>query len=380
MTTPPPPRIDPEIQSLIPPATAEEDAGLERSIREHGCLDRLTVWTQTGILLDGHRRLKICLDHRIPFKVRLLPFASRAAAEAWLLGYQIDRRNLTKAAASYLRGRQYRARRQGHGGARNSSPQNADLKRTAERLADEHGVHRATIERDASFSEAVDRLADVCGMEVRRSILGPDNFLTKQAVHRLAQCATTDPGRVQDAFQSGRPARAASFANEWYTPSEIIEAARTVMGCIDLDPASCEAANQVVQADQFYTRRMDGLNLDWHGNVWLNPPYGHTDDGKSNQAVWTDRILQAWDDREIQQAVYLPILDPTCQWWAPIWEHPFCVFKSRIKFLVNGKPGNAPRYAHVAVYFGHHIAAFAREFSRFGRIVVPHGVVSEVVG
>lgn len=61
--------------------------------------------------------------------------------------------------------------------------------------------------------------------------------------------------------------------NEWYTPIEYIEAAREVMGGIDLDPATSPDAQERIKAGSFFTRDDDGLRRDWHGRVWLNPPF-----------------------------------------------------------------------------------------------------------
>jgi len=64
-------------------------------------------------------------------------------------------------------------------------------------------------------------------------------------------------------------------SDERGTPSYIIEAAREVMGTIDLDPASCATANEVVRAARYYTKEQDGLTRPWFGNVWLNPPFSN---------------------------------------------------------------------------------------------------------
>jgi hypothetical protein len=70
------------------------------------------------------------------------------------------------------------------------------------------------------------------------------------------------------------PARAEPETNEYYSPLAYVERARRLMGEIDLDPASCPAANEVVRAKAIFVRRDDGLSKRWSGRVYLNPPGG----------------------------------------------------------------------------------------------------------
>ncbi len=90
--------------------------------------------------------------------------------------------------------------------------------------------------------------------------------------------------------------------DEWYTPAEYIEAARAVMGKIDLDPATCHAAQQTVQANSFYIKEDDSLRDDchWHGCVWLNPPYS-----ASPVKAFVTKLIQQFDNGNVRQAIII---------------------------------------------------------------------------
>ena len=60
---------------------------------------------------------------------------------------------------------------------------------------------------------------------------------------------------------------------EYYTPLKIINMAREVMGDIDLDPATSEMAQSHVEAKRYFTIVDDGLQQEWAGRVWMNPPF-----------------------------------------------------------------------------------------------------------
>ena len=87
--------IDPEFVAIIPPLSDEELAGLTASIVADGCRDPLVLWRGHGLILDGHNRYRICTDNSIPYGVTFVTLPDRAAAIAWVIQNQFNRRNLT---------------------------------------------------------------------------------------------------------------------------------------------------------------------------------------------------------------------------------------------------------------------------------------------
>jgi len=62
--------------------------------------------------------------------------------------------------------------------------------------------------------------------------------------------------------------------DDWYTPTEWVEAARYTLGGIDLDPFTSEKANERVRARQIFTLENSALTNEWDAKtVWMNPPY-----------------------------------------------------------------------------------------------------------
>ncbi|GIV81801.1 MAG: hypothetical protein KatS3mg051_1155 [Anaerolineae bacterium] len=154
--------------------------------------------------------------------------------------------------------------------------------------------------------------------------------------------------------------------NEWYTPREYIEAARTVMGHIDLDPASNEIANRVVRAESYYTAQTNGLEQPWFGNIWMNPPFSSDLIGE-----FVQKFLLHWSNREVQQAIILVNNATETRWFQKLGEHAsaFCFPAGRIKFWNPNCDTAAPLQGQAVLYFGDNVSVFADVFAQFGLVL-----------
>lgn len=116
-------------------------------------------------------------------------------------------------------------------------------------------------------------------------------------------------------------------SDEWYTPKVYIEAARLVLGEIELDPASCALANTVVKAERYIDKAHDGLRLPWcTGGLWLNPPYSATQE-------WVDRLIEEFDGERTDAALILVNNATETRWFQTLLRRfPVCFPASRLQF------------------------------------------------
>lgn len=162
------------------------------------------------------------------------------------------------------------------------------------------------------------------------------------------------------------------MSNEWYTPQRYIEAARTVMGGIDLDPASCEFANRVVQATRFYTKEENGLMHPWYGRIWLNPPYGKTQQGQaSNLEYFTRYLIEQYQDGKVIEAILLIPANTATRWFDTLWQYPICFPRFRVRFYNEQGLSDGASFGTCFVYLGAHVQRFVEVFHRFGHIAMP---------
>lgn len=169
--------------------------------------------------------------------------------------------------------------------------------------------------------------------------------------------------------------------NEWYTPGEYLEAARVVLGVIDLDPASCAEANKTVQAARYYTREENGLLLPWTGRVWCNPPYTQVKPGQSSIKAWVEKLVSSYWSGEVEEAISLVPNDTSTQWFSWLWEFIVCFPPRRIRFDIPGKQRREqPPFGTCLVYLGKQERRFAEVFGAFGRVVKAVDVRSRAIG
>ncbi len=155
---------------------------------------------------------------------------------------------------------------------------------------------------------------------------------------------------------------AGDASDGWYTPSHLVAAARSVLGAIDTDPATCAAAQAIVQAQTWYTEVEDGLQQSWHGRLWLNPPY-------SAPSKWTDKALSHYASGDVSAALILTNSYTETGWWQRMAKVGIILFfAGRQQFWHPDKESGNNRTGQTLCYLGPDEDRFRAVFGSYGVI------------
>jgi hypothetical protein len=185
--------------------------------------------------------------------------------------------------------------------------------------------------------------------------------------------------------------------NDFISPLNLVATTAAFFGgSIDLDPASSDSANSVIQADRFFTWRENGLTQPWKSdNVYLFPPRNTLNGSeqpkdtrlfkktlrfkKSAQRVWLELCYKKWLHNEFQQAIIFLTSSEVALIVAQKigFDFPFCILTERPKLLkensldpVKAKVFGFVYYLPCQLNYESNIKNFYDHYSNLGRVYI----------
>lgn len=341
------------LAALFPLLSGDPYWALVADIREHGVREPIVMFD--GAILDGRNRYLAAREcgagiPRVQFE--------GADPLAFVVSLNLKRRHLDESQRSLVGGRIAKL-----AVGANQHTEGLPIGRASDMLnVGERSVARAREVLDRGTPSLIESVET-----------GQVSVSAAAIVARLADNVQDDlvdagPAAVREAAKEIRDTghvNRTSFTgnNQWFTPADVIERARAVLGCIDLDPASHIRAQQIVKAGDFFTEEDDGLAKVWGGNVWLNPPYAQPAIGH-----FVDKLIEETASGRVGAAIMLTHNYTDTAWFqkAANAATAICFTRGRVRFVSPDGELAAPTQGQAFFYFGPHPAAFASGFAGVG--------------
>lgn len=333
--------INPKFSNLIPALTSDEYKNLESSIINDGCRDAIILWNST--IVDGHNRFEICTKHNIEFKTINKDFQNEEQARNWIILNQLGRRNLNNYQRSLLA----------------LEFENTYKEEAIERM---RKGKKSDLTQESAGGETRDKIAEIAN--VSHDTIAKVKKIKEKASDETKNQLLCGELSINQAYKDLHKPHVTNNTgqDEWYTPQNIADTARLTMGSIDLDPASSEIANKIIQATEIFTLEDNGLNKTWYGNVWLNPPY--------SQPIiehFADKLIQELPN--IKQACVLVNNGTETQWCQKLLRkcNAVCFLEGRVKFINgHGVATSSALQGQLLLFYGNNIESFLYHFNNLG--------------
>lgn len=345
------------LADIFPLLDGEPFDQLIADIRANGL--QQDIWTLDGTILDGRNRYRACLAADVPPRFRAYQGDD---AVGFVVSLNLHRRHLNESQRAMVAAKLASLDR----GKR--ADRSIDPSTTQQQAAEMLNVSVPSVKRARQVLQAAPELRQA----VERGAVSVSAAADVAQLPNEQQIEIVARGE-REILEAAKRIRAANHhrikgtgENEWYTPPEYVEAAREMMGGIDLDPASSEMAQQTVRAADFYTVDDDGLTKAWDGRVWCNPPYAQPAIYQFIEKACAEHVA----GRMVEGVVLTHNYTDT-QWFHLAASHAaaICFTRGRIAFVSPAGEKAAPTQGQAFFYFGRRPDAFARAFSQFGFVV-----------
>ena len=185
--------------------------------------------------------------------------------------------------------------------------------------------------------------------------------------------------------------------NDYISPPELVATTAAFFGgSIDLDPASSESANSIIQAYRFFTWKENGLNQPWKADSVFLYPQKSTLNGaeqpkdtrlfrknlrfkKSAQRVWLELCYNKWLRNEFGQGIiFLTSSEVALLVTQKIgFDFPLCILSERPRLLheqtlkpVQAKVFGFIYYLPSQLNYENSIRSFSEHYSNLGRVYI----------
>lgn len=351
------------IWATAAPFEDPEEAEWDRQWDQHACHEHERTGcdscresldeSEVGEVLDGRNRLRACIDAKVTPRFRRYESNDPVG---FVVSMNIHRRHLDESQRGMIAARLAKLPK----GVRADTSIGVSGKTQAQ-AADLLNVGQATVQRGRAV---LDRGVPELVQAVDRGELAISRAAEISRLSEEDQRTYLDPaygGRAPAGSVSGGDSY---DSDEWYTPIAVVEAAREVLGAIDLDPATCKFAQSRIRADRFFTKEDNGLDKPWSGRVWLNPPYSQP---AANQ--FAEKLIEEWRAGRVTSAVVVQNASTDTGWFHSLAkEGAICLTRGRISFDREDGRGSQNRYGQVFFYLGKSQKRFEEVFSRFGLV------------